>query len=71
MYPWATAMKIPASKARNWLSYSDQDAADGQALVEYSLILVLVIIACVSVVITMGDVVREVLWGGLTSRLPF
>jgi Flp pilus assembly pilin Flp len=46
------------------------DQHDGQALVEYSLIFVLIIVVCITVMTTMGDTVRDELWG-MTSRLPF
>jgi len=63
-------MKILASMARKWLCNSDQDGTDGQALVEYSLILLLIIIACLVIVTETGNVVRENLWEQ-TSKLPF
>ena len=63
-------MKLLALTARKWLCDSDQDGADGQALVEYSLILLLVIIACLAIVTQTGDVVRNQLWQQ-TSNLPF
>ena len=66
----ATAMNILAKKARKWLCDSDQDGADGQALVEYSLILLLVILACFAVVTETGDTIRDNLWEQ-TSNLPF
>ena len=63
-------MNLLASTARNWLCDSDQDGADGQALVEYSLILLLIIIACLAIVTETGNVVRDNLWEQ-TSNLPF
>lgn len=63
-------MNILATKARKWLCDSDHDGADGQALVEYSLILALVIIACIAVVSETGSVIRDNLWEQ-TSNLPF
>jgi Flp pilus assembly pilin Flp len=63
-------MNILASVARRWLSDSEHEVSDGQALVEYSLILVLIIIACLLVVTQTGDVVRDNLWEQ-TSNLPF
>ena len=52
------------------LSRHTEDDRDGQALVEYSLIIVLVIIACLTIVATTGDVIRDELWG-MTRLLPF
>jgi Flp pilus assembly pilin Flp len=63
-------MKTLAMKAWRWLSHSATSDSDGQALVEYSLIILLVVIACVAVVTTMGETVRDVLWGQV-SQLPF
>jgi Flp pilus assembly pilin Flp len=63
-------MKAPAMQAWRWLSRSNKVKTDGQALVEYSLIILMVVIACVAVVATMGETVRDELWG-LMSQLPF
>ena len=63
-------MNLLALKARKWLCDSDRDGADGQALVEYSLILVLLIIACHAIVTETGAVIRDNLWEQ-TSNLPF
>ena len=68
--PRATAMNILATKARKWLSNSEPHGKDGQSLVEYSLILALIIIACVTAVSATGVAVRDNLWGMMT-QLPF
>jgi Flp pilus assembly pilin Flp len=66
----ATAMRGLTVKAWRRLLNAITDQHDGQALVEYSLIFVLIIVVCITVMTTMGDTVRDELWG-MTSRLPF
>lgn len=68
--PWVKAMRSLPSRAWKRLSCSKDDAHDGQALIEYSLIIVLIVLVCVTFVATMGDTVRDELWG-MTSDLPF
>jgi Flp pilus assembly pilin Flp len=63
-------MNILATTARKWLSISDERQLDGQSLVEYSLIILLVVVACVAVVTAMGGVVYDTLWSQ-ASQLPF
>lgn len=62
-------MKTLAMQAWRWLSRSNKVKTDGQALVEYSLIILLIAIACVAVITTMGATVRDDLWG-LITQLP-
>lgn len=65
-------MNISALKARQRRhDFIDGESnAAGQALVEYSLILALVILACVTIVVATGETIRDELWG-MTAILPF
>lgn len=65
-----TTMKTPASKVRTWLSDPNRDRSDGQTLVEYSLIIVLVVIACIVAVTSVANVMEEKYWA-LISAMPF
>ena len=46
-----------------------QEAVGGQALVEYSLLIVLVVIVCIVIVTQIGDVVENGLYGAI-EQLP-
>jgi|GEM_PF-2204164 len=46
-----------------------KEAVDGQAMVEYSLILVLIVIVCIVIVSQIGDVVENGLYGAI-EQLP-
>ncbi len=63
-------MSILERVVRHRLSFSNHEDEEGQALVEYSLIIALVVIACILVMTQLGDIVENGLWG-LTSTLPF
>jgi hypothetical protein len=61
-------MSIFSRRAPRHASAEIGGSVEGQALVEYSLILVLVVITCIVVVTQVGDIVENDLWG-LTQGL--
>lgn len=67
---WAQAMSDLLDTARQWFSRLVTSDEKGQALVEYALIFVLIIIACVAVMTSLGDVVVNNLWA-LINSMPF
>jgi Flp pilus assembly pilin Flp len=53
--------------AGQWVTACLGDEHDGQAMVEYALLFVLIVIACLAVMTALGDVVVNGLWGVISS----
>lgn len=51
------------------LRTANQDSVEGQGLVEYALVILLVAIACILAVTGMGFTVRDELWGDIVDIL--
>jgi Flp pilus assembly pilin Flp len=56
--------------ARHWVIEHCHASEEGQAMVEYALIFTLIVIACIAIVTSLGDVVVNKLWG-LIGTMPF
>jgi hypothetical protein len=66
----ATAMHTLAKRVRSWLRQAGRESVEGQGLIEYSLILVLIFLACLAAVSGAADAIINTLWGNM-SNLPF